>query len=842
MSTLKEKLLQRIKTLTNRCSRFLPHTLITLITSIAYAPSFRVPFIFDDTSNIDEKAIICNPGSLKDFFLFSNRPVADAVSWFNFQTAYLNVKWYHITNLAIYLITGFLLFQILVKTIDREGLLERLGSRRDWAAVILTLLFMVLPVHTQAITYIVQGRMTGLATMFYLAGLALFLAGVERQGCRSRLYYLGSWFSLLLAMGSKEIAITAPAMILLYDLFFVSRWDLSRLAKRKWVHLALFSTIGYVVWLQFHFNYGPSVGVGFKEASSTSGVISVKPFNYLISQFEIIIYYFKLLVWPTGLRLDYYWLPAKNITEFRVWGSFLLILGAVIFAVRLSKRNRLMSFGVFWYFITLSPESSFIPLADLIFEHRAYLPSVGYIFFLAGLAGELHKAPAVIRRPKVALASVILLLAVYGGLTFSRNLMWTKPLVIWEDNVAKAPGLFRPLTNLGATYLIQNRVEDARRATDQAVAVRPHPLTLSNLGLIYNRLGQPQRAKALLGQALKISPNNASVLVNMAQLIHEQGDTRQAIELVEKAIKNEPSLTNAYVALARMWVALGSEGKAVAVLRRALVVNPKNHLIFDELGHTYKDMGMISQAKENFLKAIKLKPDFKEGRVALADIYRDQGDFAATVKEYQELLDWMPEDADVLSRLGALYIATYELPQAEKILLKAYKLHPDHQETTYNLGTLYFTLGQLDLATELYLKTLPQITTQEKLGEVLNALGLCYLHTDRPKESLAYFAESVEICPNNPETHFNCALAASILNDYQVAASEYRLTLDLNPNHQGANQNLGIIYSDYLHDPVLAKKYLQRSLALAAPGPDTEAVKKLLRQLEVHAQEAGSTL
>ncbi|MBF0524956.1 MAG: tetratricopeptide repeat protein [Deltaproteobacteria bacterium] len=841
MSTLKKKLLLKARTLTSS-SIFLPYALITLIAAIAYAPSFRVPFIFDDITNICDKTIIYNPGTLKDFFFLSNRPVADLVSWFNYQTAYLNVTWYHLTNLAIYLITGFILFHILVKTIYREGLLGRLGSRRDWVAVILTLLFMVLPVHTQAITYIVQGRMTGLATMFYLAGLALFLAGVERRGCRSRLYYLGSWVSLLLAMGSKEIAITAPAMILLYDLFFVSKWDRSRLAGRKWVHLALFSTIGYVIWLQFHFNYGPSVGVGLKEASSASGTISVKPFNYLISQFEIILYYLKLLIWPTGLRLDYYWLPAKNLSEFRVWGSFLLILGAVIFAVRLSKRNRLMSFGIFWYFITLSPESSFIPLADLVFEHRVYLPSVGFILFLAGLADELLKLPAVIRRPKMVLTSVILILAIYAGLTFSRNQEWTDPLAIWEDNVTKAPGLFRPLANLGAAYLVQNRVEDARRTTEQALSVRPHSVPLSNLSVIYNRLGQPQRAKALLEQALKISPNNASALTNIAQIMHEQGQTMQAIELVKRAIKNEPGLTNGYVALARMWMALGSGEKAVAVLRRALLEKPKNHFILDELGHTYKDMGLISQARENFLKAIKIKPDFKESGVALIDIYRSEGDALSAVKEYLTLLDWMPEDADVLSGLGAVYIAMYELPQAEKVLLKAYKLHPDHQETIYNLGTLYFTLGQLNLATEFYTKALTQVSAQEKLGEVLNALGLCYLHTDRPKESLGYFAESVEICPDNSETHFNYALAASILNDYQIASKEYRLALDLNPNHQGANQNLGIIYSDYLHDPVLAKKYLQRALALAAPGPDTEAVKKLLRQLEVHAQEAGSTL
>ncbi|MBF0495764.1 MAG: tetratricopeptide repeat protein [Deltaproteobacteria bacterium] len=842
MSTLKEKLPPRIRTLTSRFSIFFPYTLITLLAAIAYAPSFSVPFIFDDITNICDKALIYNPGSLKDFFFYSNRPVADLVSWFNYQTAYLNVRWYHITNLAIYLITGFILFHILVKTIYRERLLERFGSRRDWIAVILTLLFMVLPVHTQAITYIVQGRMTGLATMFYLASLALFVAGMERQGSQSRLYYLGSWSSLLLAMGSKEIAITAPAMILLYDLFFVSRWDRSSLAKRKWVHLALFSTIGYVIWLQFHFNYGPSVGVGLKEASAASGTISVKPFNYLISQFEIIIYYLKLLVWPTGLRLDYYWLPAKNLTEFRVWGSFLLILGAVILAVRLSKRSRLMSFGIFWYLITLSPESSFIPLADLVFEHRVYLPSVGYIFFLAGLADELLKLPAVIRRPKVVLTSVILILAIYAGLTFSRNQMWTDPLAFWEDNVARSSGLFRPLSNLGAIYFIQNRVEDARRATEQALSIRPHSNTLSNLGLIYSRLGQSQRAKAVIEQALKINPNNASALFNLAHEIHEQGDTRQAIELLEKAIKNEPWQTNAYVALARMWVTLGSSEKAVAVLRRALLDNPKNHLTFNELGHTYKDMGLISQAKENFLETIKIKPDFKEGRIALIDIYRSEGDALSAVKEYLALLDWMPEDADALSGLGALYVAMYELPQAEKILLKAYRLHPNNQDATYNLGTLYYTLGQLDLAREFYLKTLAQVSTQEKLGEVLNALGLCYLNTDRPKGSLGYFAESIDICPNNPETHFNYALAASILNDYQIALREYRLVLDLNPNHQGANQNLGIIYSDYLSDPVLARKYLQRALALAAPGLDTEAVKKLLGQLEVRAQEAGSTL
>ena len=199
-------------------------------------------------------------------------------------------------------------------------------------------------------------------------------------------YYVASVGMAIGAMLSKENSITLPLAIIMVDLLFFAQ------KEKKWKN--------FLGWLPFLLTsllplYYGGVLTGFFQAfvsgthkdflpTDTSARSSSLPRGqYFLSQFSVLCTYLRLLIFPINQKLDYYDYPvAKSLFEFRALISFLFLsslLGAAIFWI---KKNRLLSFCVFWFFITLSVESSIIPIKDIIFEHRMYLPMAGCALFL----------------------------------------------------------------------------------------------------------------------------------------------------------------------------------------------------------------------------------------------------------------------------------------------------------------------------------------------------------------------------------------------------------------------------------------------------------------------------
>ena len=373
--------------------------LIAISTFLVYSNTFYASFHFDDAQNIVENYSIRNLGNWIDI-IRGHRGVAMLTFAINYAMGGLNVVGYHIVNLVIHITNGILVYFLIFLTLNRIDSYKGIAKK---IAIYTALLFALHPIQTQAVTYIVQ-RMESLASMFMLIGLLLFIKGADTSKTAAKaLLYGAVAVSYLLGFNSKEIAITLPAIIILYDYCFLSEGNPKKLVGRWPVYGVLLVILVFLAAPTF---------TGLQEtpgeaASAGFGVQGITPKEYLFTQFNVLIYYITLLFVPVNQNLDYDFPVSKGLFEVPVVNqgtvlniplpppiiSLIIILTIIGFALylltrhasRITHQGRLIAFFILWFFIILSPTSSFIPIIDVIFEHRLYLPSVGF-FVLFSLA------------------------------------------------------------------------------------------------------------------------------------------------------------------------------------------------------------------------------------------------------------------------------------------------------------------------------------------------------------------------------------------------------------------------------------------------------------------------
>ncbi len=383
---------------------------------IVYSNTFNASFHFDDTHVIVENHDIRDLGNLGDI-LTGHRGVTMATFAVNYAISGLDVTSYHVVNILIHIIASILAYIVVFNT------LQMTTKNNDWSkkiAAFSALLFALHPIQTQAVTYIVQ-RMESLSSLFYLAGIALFIAAIRSKSQTKRIvFYASVVAAYLLGFYSKEIAITMPAVIILYDLFFVSGGSFKPVIKRWPLYAVLFSLMialtAAAVIPSGGFNdlSQEASGIvaaeakpvtGSKAPSAGFGVQSITPAEYLYTQFNVIVYYMALLTVPVNQNLDYDFpisrglFEVPHVNEGTVLNipipppviSLLILLaiaglGVYLFLrarAREDKRGLVVSFFIFWFFIILAPTSSILPIIDVIFEHRVYLASLGFFVIFA---------------------------------------------------------------------------------------------------------------------------------------------------------------------------------------------------------------------------------------------------------------------------------------------------------------------------------------------------------------------------------------------------------------------------------------------------------------------------
>ncbi len=541
---------------TDTYSFFLLHplfhaALILVVGLLAYRNSFSVPFVFDDLQNIADNPYIKDlRGFSAPAVLLGNRPVGLLSFAVNYYFHGLNVTGYHAVNLAVHLANALLVHGLTAAVFTIQS--TRLTRSPDippvtrFMACAAALLFVSHPIQTGAVTYTVQ-RFTLLATFFYLLSLILYLIARSRASDQSttgknwgRACYAASLMSCLVAMKCKEISFTIPIMITLAEfMFFTAR-------PRTRINLLLPFLLTLAVIPLSRLLGAPSGDIlqQFQQAATIS-----RP-DYLLTQFRVLMTYLRLLVLPIGQNIDYDFPVLSGFFQLPVMASFLFHATVVSFAAWLAivprdryPLARLISFGVLWFYVTLIVESSIIPLDDLIFEHRVYLPSVGFFLACVATAGILEKRwvqrRAITNAAWCLLGGIVITFAIA---TYQRNIVWQSGMGIWQDAVRKSPLKSRPHYNLGCYLAGSGDLAAAIREFQSAVRLDPNNSPArNNLGTAYVQTGNIPAALREFREAVIVDRTNATAHFNLGYLLAEQGQTKAAINELQKGLQLEPA-------------------------------------------------------------------------------------------------------------------------------------------------------------------------------------------------------------------------------------------------------------------------------------------------------------
>ena len=565
--------------------------LILLLGVLAYSNSFGVPFVLDDFESITRNESIRDLGNFlpggSGYDFHPRRWVGYFSFALNHHFGGLNVFGYHLVNLFIHLATALLVYA-LTRLSFRTPVLaaSRLAPRAGSLALLAALLFVVHPVQTQAVTYVVQ-RLTSLCTLFYLLALVLYLAarlhseknladkdgqGIRAWGDRKTFFLLGTaCVTAVLAMFTKEIAFTLPLAAALYEWsFFRGPW------RRRLTFLApLLPTLAII---PLFVALGRELG---SDGTFQQTLVDIPRRHYLFTQFPVILTYLRLLILPIHQNLDYDFPVYTRFFAPQVILSFLLLAAGIAVALRLfaaTRRGavdpavRLATFGIVWFFLTLSVESSLVPLADVIFEHRLYLPSVGaFTAFAVAIFLLREKLPNTLpgRLPLLAGAVVILVLT---AASWQRNRDWRSEVSIWQDTVGKSPNKSRPWYNLGTHLTDAGRPAEAIPALARAVTLDPrYAEAWHNLGRSYLLSNQAVKAVVPLRTAVSLKPEMDNAVVNLAVALLQTGDPRGALPLLEKTRQRFPEWPEVRLNLGIAYLGIGQTASArreLAALQR----------------------------------------------------------------------------------------------------------------------------------------------------------------------------------------------------------------------------------------------------------------------------------
>jgi Flp pilus assembly protein TadD len=636
---MKPKVLNEQSSLeTSRKAIFLAGGILVLAALVAYYKSFSSPFIFDDLPAITE-----NP-TLRDFHSalspphngsgVEGRPLVNLSLAVNYAAGGVEVWGYHAVNLAIHILAGLTLLGIVRRTLLRLGL-RRAGpapnpgasaQRQNFAdsstvlAFAIALIWTVHPLQTESVTCIIQ-RTESLMGLFYLVTLYCFIRGTEN--CRSgftpdtsgknpdlqseRGSFLNSAFQLFspsvfwmlasvlacaLGMATKEVMVSAPLIVLLYDRTFVAGTFREAWRQRGRWHLGLFGTwllLGYMV-----------VHMGGSRGDAAGFGLTITPWNYALTQCQAIVLYLGLAVWPYPLVLDYGTGVVQHAAAVAPQALVLVLLvGATIFMLR--YRPALGFVGV-WFFAILAPSSSVVPLvAQTMAEHRMYLP-------LAAVVTLVVLGLYILFGQRGVVACIALALGLMA-LTARRNEDYRSAVAIWSDTVAKCPRNARAHCNLANELLQTGRPEDAMEQAGEALALEPnYPDAYCNLATALFRLGRLPEAAEQYENTLRRDPGNARAQYNLGNVLAQEGKVSEAVGHFEQAVRLKPEDVSAHNNLANALFLTGRVPEAIRRYEETLQLKPDFAEAHNNLGNALRRMGRVAEAIAQFEEVLRLKP------------------------------------------------------------------------------------------------------------------------------------------------------------------------------------------------------------------------------------------
>lgn len=646
-----------------RWARFMPLAIIAGAV-LAYSNSFSGQFIFDDSV-----VIVNNP---RIYFLWPpwkavlqhTRPLADISFAINYAIKQFNVADYHLVNLLIHLAAGLFLYGVVRRTLLLPRWKGRHMEAAPWLAAAVAILWTVHPLQTESVTYIAQ-RIESLMGLFYLMALYFFIRGVGTTPT-ARGWMDAALAATLLGMGTKEMIVTLPAIMLIYDWIFVAP-SLRVLVRARWkFHLA--------AWLILVV-FGLLLLLALAKHIGQGGLLyaGVTPFGYAMNEALVILTYLRLSFVPHPLCFDYAW----TAQPWRILVAPALIVGALAGMTCYGViRRRWYGFVGAFFFLILAPTSSFMPVPDFIFEHRMYLPLAAVLLVVVigvHALGVRLAARTPAKADKLALGGIVLMVVAalgLGLLTYERNFDYVTEEAMWRDIIAKRPDNYRAYNGLSSTLINRQAYDEGMRVCrallkrlpdfgsmtlkdinqmaekDATIRAKKYYYVLahSNLGAALFHLERYEDAQEHNREALRIIPGHNVARSNMAFILYRQKRVSEAIEQWYEVLKWDINDLNTHFLLGIVFSENSEYGKAIHHFQQTLKFNPDH--VFAE----YRLAWLLATSVEDGLRdgpeALRLARRVNrvlEGRSArgldlLGIAYAAAGDYSNAVKSVEQAL------------------------------------------------------------------------------------------------------------------------------------------------------------------------------------------------------------
>src|SRR5579885_201510 len=489
----------------------------------AYSPALHGPFLFDDTTL--PFALPQFGAPLRDW-LRGNRPVLMLTYWINARLSGDNPYSYHVLNILIHCVTSGLVYLIVRRILEWNGIEAR---RRALLAGFAAAIFLLHPVQTEAVAYL-AGRSEAFSVMLVFAAFAIFLyrrdKAISWQFAAAVLALFG------LALLSKEQTIAFAGLLLLTDYWWNPGFSFQGIRENRRLYMLI--AMGAAAGIAFSWKLiltAPSAGFGLKDFTW---------YQYFFTQCRALFVYVGLFLLPVRLNVDWDFPVSRNLLDHGAIFGFAALIALCVAAYHFRRRFPLATYGFFMFLVLMAPTSSILPIRDPVAERRLYFAMPGLLLMVVDVVGRLKLQPKVLA---AACAGVVL---AAGCATHARAAVWSDAVALWEDAAAKSPRKPRVHFQLGFAYFDQGRYDRAIDEFEQVAKLEPPTYNLLiDWALAYDGMNRPEEALAKLRQAAALE-QTAHVYTQIAKIYGEQSRWAEALDALNRAEKIDPTFAIIY--------------------------------------------------------------------------------------------------------------------------------------------------------------------------------------------------------------------------------------------------------------------------------------------------------
>ncbi len=649
------------------------YLVIAIVSFLVYYNALNNDFVFDDESVVQNNQSILTLSNIPKFFTAEEgfhkvigryyRPVVSSLYAVDYAIWGMNPFGFHLTNVIIHVIASLLLLMVLMKLFGdyKNGLL---------AALIGALIFAVHPIHTEAVSWI-SGRTDSLATLFFFLSFLFYVKYSEEDN--NKKFLVISLIAYFVGLLSKEMIVTMPVLLFLYDFFFKKR-------NIEWFKKNL---MPYILFIALTIVF---VGIRYIVLKDVVDRTTYMYFygedtaTVIFTMLKSVPVYFKLLLFPVNLLYHYNGvLPdSHSIGDVKVILSALFVIVMLAVSVSLYKKYNEVSFSILFFFVSLFPVMNIIPTMNFIAERFLYLSSFALSaiisFVIVRYLNEKNKSSLV--------TFFLLIVIIFSYLTYVRNTEWKNNETLYMTADGKDGSVL--LVNAGNMYANKKNYDEAEKRYRRAIEIRDNSvLAHHNLGLIFLLKGNLDSAEIKFKKGITIDSLSPDGYFQLSNIYQQKGRIPEAIAALEKLQKIVPNYR---------------ESKGILEMLKSNPGGIQNNIpdavnnqqvILEKRSFQYYQEGKFEEAIKDLNEAIKLNPSAQSGylnNMAMCYLGLNKNDRAREC--FNKSIEKDAKNINAYGGLAELYLKENNSQKAKDMYTKILSINPQDQNAQLKLDSL----------------------------------------------------------------------------------------------------------------------------------------------------------